>query len=229
MIAWEEVYRKGERLDTVLHPEIGRVADFLEEEDVARILDLGSGRGKHVVYLSRRGFNVHGCDVARTGLVQTAAVLGNEGLEANLVLCDMSNLPYDPDCFDAVISVQVIHHNTQGLIKKTIDELSRILKAKGLMWLTVPISKNEPSIAQIEIEPGTFLPLDGPEKGLPHHYFKAEEIRTFLSGFSILDLHNDVKNHFSILARECRKDVKTIGHRHQIPSGHGKRPKEGDE
>jgi SAM-dependent methyltransferase len=207
---WERAHRKGELLNIEPHPEIGSIADFFKEENVVRILDLGSGGVRNLVYLSRRGFDVHGCDVAPTGLIHTLTILRKKGLKTDLVLGDVSSLPYDADRFDAVVSIQVIHHNTMQVIKKTIDEIGRVLKAKGFVWITVPVSKNEPNRTQKEIEPSTFLPLDGLEKGLPHHYFKAEEIATYFSAFSIIDLHTDSTNHFSMLAKESRKHVEKM-------------------
>jgi hypothetical protein len=55
------------------------------------------------------------------------------------------------------------------------------------------------------MEPGTFLPLTGPEKGLPHHYFKKLEIPQIFTNFSIIDLHIDKANHYSLLARKVKK------------------------
>ena len=203
--AWEKVYRKGELLKRDPHPDIGRIADVFEKERVKRILNLGCGGGRHLVYLARRGFDVYGLDSAPTGLVYTLCVLAKEGLTAHFALHDMSNLPYDNDYFDAVISIQVIHHNDLEGVKRTIGEIRRVVKREGLTWITMPVSKNEPSTKQKEIDPGTFLPLNGREKGLPHHYFKMEEIPALFSGFSIIDLHTDSTNHFSLLAREVSK------------------------
>ncbi len=145
---------------------------------------------------------MHGLDVSHTALQHTLGVLAKKGLTAHLTLHDMVTLPYDTEYFDAVISVQVIHHNTLKNIKRTIKEVTRVLKNNGLLWITVPVSKNEPSTTQKEIESGTFIPLDGCEKGLPHHYFTKEEIKLILTKFSVIDLHVDPVNHYSVLARK---------------------------
>lgn len=203
--AWEKIYKKGELLKRDSHPEIGKIADIFEKEKIKRILDLGSGGGRHLVYLARRGFDAYGLDLSPTGLAYTLGVLANEGLTAHLALHDMSTLPYDEDYFDAIISIQVIHHNKLESIKRTIDEITRVLRRQGLIWITMPVSKNEPSTKQKEIEPGTFLPLNGREKGLPHHYFKMEEIPLLFSSFKIIDLNVDSTNHFSLLARKVSR------------------------
>jgi hypothetical protein len=99
----------------------------------------------------------------------------------------------------------VIHHNKLEGILKTTKEINLVLKDRGLIWITMPVSKNEPSTKQKEIEPGTFVQLNGREKGLPHHYFKREEILKLFAQFSIIDLHVDDTNHFSLIARKRPK------------------------
>ena len=204
-IVWEEIYRRGELLKRDPHPEISKIAELFEKEKIKRTLDLGSGGGRHTVYLAGKGFDVYGLDLSPSGLVYTISVLSKRGLTAHLTLHDMSTLPFDDDYFDAVISVQVIHHNKLEGIKKTIRKITRVLRLEGLIWITMPVSKNEPSKKQKEIEPGTFIPLDGREMGLPHHYFKMEEISSLFLGFSIIDLHVDTTNHFSLIAKKALK------------------------
>jgi hypothetical protein len=102
---------------------------------------------------------------------------------------------------DERISIQVIRHGSLERIRATIKEMTRVLRDEGLVWVTVPVSKNEPSTAQEQIEPGTFVPLDGREKGLPHHYTMDELLAEF-HGFRTIDLHVDPTNHFSLFAQK---------------------------
>ncbi|MBU7013496.1 MAG: class I SAM-dependent methyltransferase [Theionarchaea archaeon] len=199
---WEEIYKRGEFLSLEPHVGIDVIAGMFTEERVNRILDLGSGAGRHVVYLARKGFDVYGLDSSPTALGHTIRILGEQKLTAHVTLHDMATLPYDDAYFDAVISIQVIHHNRVRDIRKTVQEITRVLRVGGLIWVTVPVSKNEPSTGQEEIEPNTFVPLDGCEKGFPHHYFKKEELLSLFEGFCIVDLHIDRANHFSLTARK---------------------------
>ncbi|KYK32812.1 MAG: class I SAM-dependent methyltransferase [Theionarchaea archaeon] len=202
---WDAIFKKGECVEMDPHPEMSTIAELFKKEKVKRILDLGSGRGRHLLYLAKKGFDVYGLDSSPTGLAYTIKVLSEENLAAHLTICDMIVLPYDDEYFDAVISVQVIHHNRLERIRNTLKEITRVLKDGGLVWITVPVSKNEPNTKQKEIEPNTFVPLDGIEKGLPHHYFKIEEIPPLFPQFSVIDLHIDPVNHFSLIARKVTK------------------------
>ena len=45
------------------HPEMHRVAGLLRTRGVKRVLDLGSGGGRHTIYLASIGFDVYGLDL----------------------------------------------------------------------------------------------------------------------------------------------------------------------
>ncbi len=128
--------------------------------------------------------------------------LANEGVTAHLHKLEMTEaFPSTLDFFDAVISVQVIHHGTVVSIKRTIQEIERTLKKGGFIFITVPKDRNQGSRFS-RIEEGTFVPLDGPEMGLLHHYFTQQELKQFFGNFSITDLHVDASRHYCLSAIE---------------------------
>jgi SAM-dependent methyltransferase len=113
-------------------------------------------------------------------------------------------LQYEDGFFDAVISVQVIHHADSATIRRIVEEIARILRAGGLLFVTVPQLKDGGPYAWWgtnfeQVEPHTFVPLDGPEKGLLHHYFTVEELREVFGGFDIADIHIDSVDHYCVL------------------------------
>ena len=56
----------------------------------------------------------------------------------NVVNCDNQNLPFRDNCFDAVISVGVIHHFASAKRRiKALEELYRILQPGGKMLVYV--------------------------------------------------------------------------------------------
>lgn len=111
--------------------------------------------------------------------------------------------PYQDNFFDAIISIQVIHHNRMVDILKTVSEIKRVLKQVGLILITFPRLEGRSELDDWElkeIEKGTFIPQAGQEKGLPHQFFTLEEIRKVFDAFTILEIYNDRKRHRAILA-----------------------------
>ena len=179
-----------------------RLISCFRARGVKRILDLGCGSGRHVVCLTKEGFEVYGIDISPIGIELAKRWMEDEKLKASLITGDIYNkLPYPDAFFDVVISVQVIHHNTARNISRLVAEIWRLLQPKGLFFATVPMYRNQAKRFR-QIEENTFLPLDGREKGVPHHYFDEEQIRRFLLAFNILDIHAHSKKHYCFLGEK---------------------------
>lgn len=95
--------------------------------------------GTSSILLGQRGFTMHGIDSAPTGLVATQQGLQHAGLTAHLLQHDVfDRLPFGEAFFDAILSVQVIHHARKAQICALVDEITRVLKPNGLLFVTVP-------------------------------------------------------------------------------------------
>lgn len=196
--AWDDVFKKQGRVFNEPHPDVVQLAKDLQPAAGKRILDLGSGSGRHVVHLAKAGYEVHGFDYAQHGIDLTRKWLEDENLEADLYLGDMTGaLPFEDHFFDAIISIQVIHHARLETIEATIAELVRILKPNGALLITVPETKNQAKTFE-EIAPNTFIPLDGIEKGMPHYYFDEAQLRKSFSQFKIHRIYVDAVAHYSL-------------------------------
>jgi SAM-dependent methyltransferase len=200
--AWERQYEKGYFLDQSIQHEMPAIAKRFNSHEVHSVLDHGCGSGRHVLYLARQGFEVVGLDIAPTGLYALLPKLAAEELVSYITLADYLQLPFEDGSFDAIISVRVIHHNRLALIRKTVSEMRRVLKPGGLIWITVPVPKGHGSKDGKEIEPGTWVPTGGIEKGLPHHLFTEGELQKLFQHFSILELHKFSMSHFSVLVEK---------------------------
>ncbi|MFW9793456.1 MAG: class I SAM-dependent methyltransferase [Candidatus Thorarchaeota archaeon] len=204
---WDQIFAEKGYVFTDPHPDIERVVEILGDNHTKRILDLGCGTGRHVVYFARLGYDVYGFDASPKALSMTREWLQEDNLTANLSEHLMENpFPYHDNFFDAVISIQVIHHNLKKDILNTISEIERVLKPGGLLFVTFPIHHSGPVEEQrdwelVKIEEGTYMPQKGWERGIPHHYFKLEEIPKVLSSFEISDIFLDDTKHRCVLAK----------------------------
>jgi SAM-dependent methyltransferase len=111
----------------------------------SRILDLGCGTGFLSMQLASLGFRVDGVDVEhssetikeftkKTGLQNEiwAAMKNNS---VSLQFYDGINLPFDNQCFDAVIAHAVVEHIPLNIINCVFHEIQRVLKPGGYFFI----------------------------------------------------------------------------------------------
>jgi SAM-dependent methyltransferase len=188
---WEKIFQLDGHVFPEPRPLVTRFAKMLIERRLASVLDLGCGTGRHVIHMAQKGLQVTGLDNAPTALKLASEWLDKERLIANLVLSDMRYpLPFENDSFDAVLSTQVIHHAVLATVLETAREIERVVRKGGLILISVPARQAilDDSAEHELIEPNTFVPTSGTEKGLPHHLFTPDEFRDIFPHFQVINL-----------------------------------------
>lgn len=205
---WDKIFKQHGKVFIKPQKDILKIVKLLKKRGVKKALDLGCGSGRHVVYLAKRGFLVYGIDNALKGIQITKAWLKKEKLKANLKIADIyKKLPYPNNFFDAIISTQVLHHNRIEKIRKLIKETERVLKPKGLIFVTVrrvlkvkEWEKNKTVIHRFKagkekketrykvIGPRMYVATEGGEKDLIHFSFNKDLIRQEFKNFKIFNM-----------------------------------------
>ena len=217
MKQWDKIFKWHGKLFTEPQEDIPKIVKLFKKKSVKKVLDLGCGSGRHTVYLAKRGFKVYGVDIAPKGIKITKDWLKKEKVQANLKIGSIyRKLPYQDDFFDAVISTQVIHHEKIENIRKAIKEIERVLKPKGLLFVTVRKRKfkkqwkkgkiiekfGHQKVDYKIVEPRTYIPIEKGEKGLMHYLFNKELLRKEFKNFKIYDLWvNSDKKHYCFLGQ----------------------------
>ena len=108
-----------------------------------RVLDVGCGAGRHAFEAYRRGAHVVAVDLSDEELPGVAGVLRAMRLELEgpgahgaVVRGDARQLPFPDGSFDRVIASEVLEHVSDDA--RTMAELARVLRAGGLLAVTVP-------------------------------------------------------------------------------------------
>jgi len=221
MKQWNQIFKTHGKVFLKSQENISRIASVFKKNKVKRILDLGCGSGRHTVYLARKGFELHGFDIAEEGIKIAEEWLKKEGLRAGFKTGSIyEKLPYKDNFFDAVISTNAIHHGNIEEIRTAVKEVERVLRPEGFIFITVRkrkfrkfykkgtvIEKYGKQKTRYKITaPRTYIPMEGGEKGLPHYLFNKEIIQTEFKHFKIQDIWTDnAKRHYCFLARLRRK------------------------
>jgi 2-polyprenyl-3-methyl-5-hydroxy-6-metoxy-1,4-benzoquinol methylase len=155
---------------------------------IKKIHDLGCGGGRHVYYFAELGFDVTGSDLSSNAIDYTTAELKRRQLDARLTLCPMTKLPYRDEEFDATISRAVINHATLQDMKKVIYEVARTTKHGGLFFVTFSSERASDWKKGTEVlKDVTYVPTEGPERGLVHTFLNAANAAALLEPFFLID------------------------------------------
>ena len=142
-----------------------------------RILDHGSGTGRHLVFMAREGFSVQGFDYSKEALKVAKSLLETHGLDVDLKQGDAISLPYPDNSFDAVVSWGVLYYNTLSKIKKTMKEINRVLKPNGRRLASFRSKDNFFYGWGKEIERDAFITNEREREGLIYHFFDEGGVR----------------------------------------------------
>lgn len=187
---WEEYYSALCQLPKRLKKPVPFVVEALplfRDYGVKAVLDLGCGLGRHCIYLAKMGFKVIGIDISRSALKTAKAWSRMEKIGNVTVLrATMTNLPFISQCFQAAFSISVIHHSVKREIRRTTEEIYRVLNNNGLFLANLLSTEDYRHGSGQEVEDGTFIVSeDFEEKRFDeiHHFFTKKEIQDLLANF----------------------------------------------
>lgn len=192
---WDKYYSTLKRMPKRLKKTAQFVRDalpVLKKHKIKKILDLGSGAGRHCILLASNGFEVVGIDISRNALRLAKRWVQKERYEnIELVCASLTHLPLADFCLDAVVSVSVMHHAFKRDILRGISEVYRVLGDNG--WFIANLaSVHDPRYGTgRKLEKDTYWILERYEKkkfGELHHFFSKHEALELLSLFSKVEV-----------------------------------------
>jgi len=156
---------------------VRRWGQMLARSGSQRVLDVGCGGGRHVVYLSRLGLEVTAGDQSADALAETRRWLKRERIGATLVQLDMTDLPFRSGTFDAVLSVNVLHHAQAQAARAAVREAWRVLRPGGLLLAVLA----GPGDCQCLLQRPTV------SRGQARAACSENELEDLFAGFHVLD------------------------------------------
>ncbi|MGE5613549.1 MAG: class I SAM-dependent methyltransferase [Bacillota bacterium] len=169
------------------------LADRWKAAGFTDILDFGCGLGRHSIFFAKNGFKVSSFDLSAEGVGHLQKWAERENLDIDAKVADMLDLPYATDSFDCIFAYHVISHTDTKGIKKIIDEIKRVLREGGEIYLTL-CSKDSRSFKDAgypRLDENTIVKTDeGPEKGVPHFYTTLDDILLLFKDFEIIHIRH---------------------------------------
>lgn len=104
----------------------------------SRVLDVGSGDGSLVRYLTRHGARATGleCGTAQLEKAHSYATEGDEDYVEGVG----QNMPFDDASFDTAIFSNSLHHIPAQHMLAALGEAARVIKPAGIVYVAEPIA-----------------------------------------------------------------------------------------
>jgi ubiquinone/menaquinone biosynthesis C-methylase UbiE len=121
--------------------EYNKAIGLLPNVKNKKILNLGCGLGEEAVYLAILGAKVVAIDISSEMLKTTEKLSEKYKVNKNITFRKMSceKMKFRKNSFDAILGCNILHHVD---IKKTVKEVEKVLKPKGVAVFAEPLAHN---------------------------------------------------------------------------------------
>ncbi|UCF14551.1 MAG: class I SAM-dependent methyltransferase [Phycisphaerales bacterium] len=181
-------------------------------EPPAKVMDHGFGHANNLIYLVTKGYECGGCEISKHLIDEARKLFESMGHTVDLKPIVGLEIPFDDECFDVVVSWNVLHYNgTYEAVLKVISELHRVLKSGGVLLLSTLHHDNGISSRMKHLGGGSYLIERESEhdnrQGLTFFSTQSEEeLAGLFSQFSkvktgkvFFDLFNNAERHAASL------------------------------
>ncbi|MGH4138761.1 class I SAM-dependent methyltransferase [Clostridium sp.] len=178
--------------------------NIFKQNNISHICDAACGFGKYSAILSKNNFKVSGFDISEEAVSLTKAMLNDFGLKfMEFCVCSITNIRYQDEHFDGVVAHAVIDHLKTTEAIKALNELFRITKKNGLIYLSFDgIEDDDSELSHEVLEDGSFKYIDDLRKGMIFKYYINEEIKKLIIGKQILYFNTKQNGEREIILRK---------------------------
>ncbi|MBZ9687431.1 class I SAM-dependent methyltransferase [Clostridium estertheticum] len=178
--------------------------DIFKQHKISNICDAACVFGKYSAIFSKNNFKVSGFDISEQSIILTKNMLTTLNLGfMDFCVCSITDIKYRDECFEGVIAHAVLDHlNTTEAIK-ALNELFRITKKNGLIYLSFDgLSDNDIEACHEVLADGSFKYIDGTRKGMIFKYYINEEIKKLIMGKEILYFNTKQNGEREVILRK---------------------------
>lgn len=203
---WDQIHQSAEEYDYYNlfqpHSSLEKVDHFFKQHRARTVLDVGCGTGENAFVLNQKGYQVTAIDQSPAAIKRLRKKASDEKISVDSFVAQFQSLPFSDSSFDAVIGIQALHHGHHKNVEKAIEELKRITRKKGIIFITVPGRTSRGSVRYSliktarKISEHVYLPTTGKEKGIPHFIFNKKLIHKMFARFQVDEIWQDERDYY---------------------------------
>lgn len=171
--------------------------DFAFDSKIEKkVLDCGAGGSDPKMTLFvEHGFETHGIEILEDRLEMAKIYAEKNKVDFDIIKGDMRSLPYDTESFGFAYSYNTIFHMNKEDIGIAIDEMFRVIKKNGLIYLNLLSIDDIRYGRGKEISQGIFMEeFDG--ERFSHTFFKHNEGDHYFSKMKIIYKQIRIENFY---------------------------------
>ncbi len=147
-----------------------------------KVLDCGAGGNMPPMLLFiENGYEACGIDLDDSQINRAKEFAGAKGISLDIRKGNMSDIEFENDSFDCAYSYNSIFHMKKEEIKKSVEEMTRVVRKRGLIYLNLLSTEDSGYGQGEEIGCGEFLQDEGNEKVIHSFYSSGESKNLFLN------------------------------------------------
>lgn len=115
------------------------VLDFLKDVNKDAVLDIGVGNGyiEELINKKYKKANLYGIDISHYSIKAL-----NKKYKRGFKIGNIKDIPFSDKKFDVVMTLDILEHLSSVELNSAMYEISRVLKNKGRLIISVPINEN---------------------------------------------------------------------------------------
>lgn len=173
-----------------LHRRDYSILSFLQECNKLplqkKILDCGAGGPTPpLAIFFKEGYETHGIEILASRIDQSTKFANEYNMNLNIIKGDIRDLPYDDESFSFVFSHHTVNHLVKSDIKKTMNEMIRVLKPEGLLYVNFPSIDCASFNPDFDTSNGELIQLDNGHKVI-HCFFQDDEADAYFQNLTII-------------------------------------------
>ncbi|MBI2551697.1 methyltransferase domain-containing protein [Candidatus Uhrbacteria bacterium] len=160
------------------HPEgiAPSVRNILNYKKSGTVLDLGSGKGRHAIFLAKQGFAVTAVDYVEERLAEMKARARIEGVRISIKRADISHFSFSRK-YDIIMASMSLHFLQKNQIAQVVKRMKAHTKQGGLNVVSVLTNKEE-------------------MKANRAYLFKTSELKRYYTDWNILEYEEKLSQPF---------------------------------
>jgi ubiquinone/menaquinone biosynthesis C-methylase UbiE len=178
IVRWDQAFQSDRLRSNEPETSVVRFIRVQLHGRSGRLLDLGCGFGRHLVYSYQQEFTPVGVDFSIVALNGARSRLQQNGLKSlPLIQSEFGDLPLASHSFVAAISIQAIYHGTRNQVLRGLVELNRVLQPAGVALVSFLSDRSSYFGQGDRLEEKTYRLQGGVDSGAPHHFMNQADLQ----------------------------------------------------